>query len=380
MTDSDLLFLRAAVLLAERGMNSTSPNPRVGCLIVKDGEVLGRGWHVRAGEGHAEVNALADAGAVDVRGATAYVTLEPCAFKGRTPPCSQALINAGIGRVVAALTDPHPKVAGQGFADLKAAGIPVDVVELPEARAVVEGYLSRVNRARPFVRIKLAISIDGRTAMASGESQWITSEQSRMDVQNWRARSCAVITGSQTVLDDDPAMNVRVESAAVDGQIRQPLRVVLDSRLRVPADARILQPPGEALIVHSVPAPSDPAAATLLRLPDKSASGRVNLGRVSLPDLFKELGERKCNEVLVEAGPTLAGAVLESGLWDELLLYIAPRLLGSDGRPLAALPLARMVDAIEATIVDQVELAGDMRVRLRPAGRLVGDPQTGEPS
>jgi diaminohydroxyphosphoribosylaminopyrimidine deaminase/5-amino-6-(5-phosphoribosylamino)uracil reductase len=362
MTDSDLLFLRAALLLAERGMNSTSPNPRVGCLIVKDGVVLGRGWHVRAGEGHAEVNALADAGAVDVQGATAYVTLEPCAFEGRTPPCSQALINAGVGRVVAALTDPHPKVAGQGFADLRAAGLVVDVVELPEARAVVEGYLSRVSRARPFVRIKMAISIDGRTAMASGESQWITSEESRADVQNWRARSCAVVTGSQTVLDDDPAMNVRIESAAVDGQIRQPLRVILDSRLRVPPDARILEPPGETLIVHSVPTPSDPGAAALLHLPDESASGRV-----SLPDLFKALGERKCNEVLVEAGPTLAGAVLESGLWDELLLYVAPRLLGSDGRPLAALPLARMADAIEATIVDQVELAGDMRVRLRPA-------------
>lgn len=362
MTDSDLLFLRAALALAERGMNSTSPNPRVGCLIVKDGVVLGRGWHVRAGEGHAEVNALADAGDADVRGATAYVSLEPCAFEGRTPPCSQTLINAGIGRVVAALTDPHPKVAGQGFADLRAAGIAVDVVELPEARVLVEGYLSRVDQGRPFVRIKMAISTDGRTAMASGESQWITGEASRLDVQSWRARSCAIVTGSQTVLDDDPAMNVRIDSAAVDGQIRQPLRVVLDSRLRVPASARILQPPGEALVVHSASAADNPAAVPRLHLPGNSASGRV-----SLPDLFRELGRRKCNEVLVEAGPTLAGAVLESGLWDELLLYIAPRLLGSDARPLATLPLARMVDAIEATIVDQVELAGDMRVRLRPA-------------
>jgi len=360
LADSDILFLRAALALAERGMNSTSPNPRVGCLIVRDGIVLGRGWHVRAGLGHAEVNALTDAGDQDIQGATAYVSLEPCAFQGRTPPCSQTLIDAGIGRVVAAMTDPHPKVAGRGFADLRAAGIQVDLAELPEARELNEGYVSRINRERPFVRIKMAISVDGRTAMASGESQWISAEASREDAQNWRARSCAIVTGSQTVLADDPAMNVRAESTAVDGQIRQPLRVILDSKLRVPEDARILQPPGEALIVHTVPAPGKRKKAGLLRVPGDAG------GRVSLPDLFRELAQRQCNEVLLEAGPTLAGAVLESGLWDELLLYIAPKLLGSDGRPLASLSLARMVDAIEATIVDRADIGGDIRLRLRP--------------
>jgi diaminohydroxyphosphoribosylaminopyrimidine deaminase/5-amino-6-(5-phosphoribosylamino)uracil reductase len=358
--EADRLYLQATVELAARGMNSTTPNPRVGCLIVQSGIVVGRGWHIRAGAGHAEVNALNDAGPEVARGATAYVSLEPCAFQGRTPACSRTLIDAGITRVVAAMTDPHPKVAGQGFAQLEAAGVEVEVIELPEAHALNAGYISRISRGLPFVRIKMAMSLDGRTAMASGESQWITGAAARADVQAWRARSCAIVTGSETVLADDPAMNVRAESATEAGEIRQPLRVILDSRLRIPASAKILQPPGKALIVHTSGRPAADATEHL-QLEEKEAN------RVDLESLLRELAGRDCNEVLIEAGPTLTGAVIAAGLWDELLLYVAPRLLGSDARPLAYLPLERMVDAIGATIVDRVMVGEDVRLRLQPS-------------
>jgi diaminohydroxyphosphoribosylaminopyrimidine deaminase/5-amino-6-(5-phosphoribosylamino)uracil reductase len=374
MLDSDRLFLRAAVELAARGRNSTTPNPAVGCLVVRGDEVLGRGWHIRAGEGHAEVNALADLaerhGAEAARGATVYVSLEPCAFAGRTPACTGALIDAGVGRVVAAMTDPHPKVAGAGFRALEEAGIEVEVEELPEAHALLEGYVSRITRGRPFVRIKVAVSLDGRTAMASGESQWITGPAAREDVQAWRARACAIVTGSETVLADDPAMNVRSQAAAVGGRIRQPLRVVLDSRGRVPKEARIFDPPGEVLVVLSTTA-SGAAEKKNAALRGEEGGSVLELdaderGRVSLPALFSALAERGINEVLVEAGPTLAGEVLRSGLWDELLVYQAPKLLGSEGRPLAGLPLERMEDAIEATMIDCVAVGDDLRLRFRP--------------
>ena len=368
--EADRLFLEAALGLAARGMNSTTPNPRVGCLIVQNGVVVGRGWHVRTGEGHAEVNALKDAGAAAARGATAYVSLEPCAFQSRTPACSRTLIDAGIARVVAAMTDPHPKVAGQGFAELRAAGIEVEVIELPEAQTLIAGYVSRISRGRPFVRIKMAMSLDGRTAMASGESQWVTGAAARADVQAWRARSCAIITGSETVLADDPAMNVRAESAALDGEIRQPLRVILDSRLRVPASARILQPPGKALIVHtSGRREADDAAVDTADDTEHQELKQTEEGRVDLESLLRELGKRDCNEVLIEAGPTLAGAMIAADLWDELLLYVAPKLLGSDARPLAYLAFERMADAIEATIVDRAMVGEDVRLRLQPSAR-----------
>jgi diaminohydroxyphosphoribosylaminopyrimidine deaminase/5-amino-6-(5-phosphoribosylamino)uracil reductase len=362
--DADRLFLEAAVELAAHGMNSTTPNPRVGCLIVKDGIVLGRGWHVRRGEGHAEVNALADAAlnadADAVRGASAYVSLEPCAFESLTPACSRTLIDAGISRVVAAMIDPHPRVAGAGFEELKAAGVTVELVDLPEAHDLVAGYVSRITRGRPFVRIKIAASADGRTAMANGESQWITGEAARTDVQRWRARSCAVLTGSETVLADDPALNVRLESTAVEGTIRQPLRVVVDSRLRIKAGARIFEKPGDVLVAHVTGSPKHDLAEFL-------KMRAVDDGRVDLSKLFDVLGERGCNEILVEAGPTLAGAVLESGLWDELLIYQAPKLLGSDARPLARLPIAHMADTLEATMVDCTRVGSDLRMRFRPS-------------
>jgi len=362
LRDSDRRFLDAAVELAARGLNSTTPNPRVGCLIVRDGEVLGRGWHVRAGEGHAEANALADAGTADVTGATVYVSLEPCAFHGRTPPCSQALIRARVARVVAAMTDPHREVAGRGFAELKNAGILVDVFELPAARELNAGYVSRITRGRPFVRLKVAVSLDGRTAMASGESQWITGPAARADVQRWRARSCAIVTGSGTVLADDPQLTVRDPACAVEGGIRQPLRVLLDSRLRIPATARVLAGPGRALIVHGT------AASPHLAEVEHLACGS---GRVDLPRLLETLAARGCNEVLVEAGPGLLGAFLGAGLWDELLVYQAGKLLGSSGLPLAELPIARMADAVGATITDSRQFGNDLRIRLTP-GTVAG--------
>jgi diaminohydroxyphosphoribosylaminopyrimidine deaminase/5-amino-6-(5-phosphoribosylamino)uracil reductase len=362
-SDSDVLFLKAAVALAARGMNSTTPNPRVGCLIVRGGEVLGRGWHVRPGEGHAEVNALADAAAAGpdaIRGATAYVSLEPCAFHGRTPPCSRTLIDAGITRVVAAMRDPHPGVAGKGFAELAAAGVAVEVVELTEARALNPGYVSRLTRNRPFVRLKVAASLDGRTAMASGESRWVTGEAARHDVQAWRARSCAIVTGTQTVLIDNPALTVRDPAQAVAGAIRQPLRVILDSNLRIGPGAQVFTGPGEALVAYTRGEPRHDGAAHLELPPDPN-------GHVDLTALLSALADRDLNEVLVEAGPTLVGAFLGAGLWDELVLYTAPKLLGSDARPMATLPLTRMIEAIDARIVDHVRIGEDLRLRLRPA-------------
>jgi diaminohydroxyphosphoribosylaminopyrimidine deaminase/5-amino-6-(5-phosphoribosylamino)uracil reductase len=357
LRDSDHLFLDAAIELAKRGEFSTTPNPRVGCLIVREGEVLGRGWHVRHGEGHAEVNALRDAGDRDVTGATVYVSLEPCAFQGKTPPCSQTLIKAGIGRVVAAMTDPHPQVAGIGFAELKNAGIHVDILELPSARALNPGYLSRLTRSRPFVRLKVAVSADGRTAMANGESKWVTGPAARSDVQRLRARSCAILTGAGTVLADDPELNVRDAACAVEGRIRQPLRIVADSRLRTPLDARIYTGEGPALIVHTLG--TAPAASDVEYL--HCGADEVDLGK-----LLTILAERKCNELLVEAGPRLLGSFLRLGTWDELIVYQAGKLLGSDAQPLAMLSIGHMADAIDATIRDCDRLGDDLRLRLVP--------------
>ncbi len=358
ISDSDVLFLRAALDLSANGRYIAPPNPSVGCLIVHNGSVIGRGWTHQPGAGHAEVNALAEAGAA-ARGATAYVSLEPCAFHGRTPPCSQALISAGIARVVAAMEDPHPQVAGQGFEDLRRAGITVDHIELPEAAEAIAGFVSRINRKRPFVRLKVAASLDGRTAMASGESRWVTGESARADVQAWRARSCAIVTGAETVLVDDPALTVRDERFAFAGAIRQPLRVVLDSNLRVPETARLYAQPGDTLVVHSTGTPTH-EQAEFRQLPGPG-------GRVDLAALLEHLAQRPCNEVLIEAGPTLIGAFLKAGLWDELLLYIAPKLLGSDARPLAHLPFAHMLEAIEAKIAHRDQVGADLRLRLVPA-------------
>ena len=350
----DRLFLRAAVTLAERGLYTCAPNPRVGCLIVRDGRTLGRGWHARTGEPHAEVHALADAGS-DVAGATAYVSLEPCSFYGRTPPCTEALVQAGIRRVVAAMTDPHPRIAGAGFQRLRQAGITVDVIDLPEARELNRGWIARLEHGRPWVRVKTAVSLDGRTAMASGESRWITGAAARADVQHWRARSCAVITGAGTVRLDNPRLTVREERFAAGGRLRQPLRVVVSGTGALPPHAALLTDGGKTLLACGRNGQPPPGAEVW----------RQDGSQVDLAALLAHLAESQCNEVLVEAGPTLAGAFLEAGLWDELIVYAAPRLLGSDARPLAHLPLARMADAVTGRITDTTTLGEDVRLTIR---------------
>ena len=245
--EADVAWLERAVELASRGLNTTAPNPRVGCVIVRDAKLLGEGWHQWAGQGHAEVNAIIAAGG-DVRGATVYVSLEPCNFVGRTPACSSRLIAEGVARVVVAEVDPHPRVSGQGLSTLRAAGIATEVIELSRARALNPGFRCRFEKGRPLIRIKIAASLDGRTAMATGESQWITGPEARADVQALRARSCAILTGSGTILADDPSLTVRESSFAVDGRIRQPLIVVADSALRSPATAKIFQSSGGVLL------------------------------------------------------------------------------------------------------------------------------------
>ena len=361
MEASDLLFLEAAVELAQRGLCSTTPNPRVGCLLVRDGRVIGRGWHRRAGGPHAEAAALANAAELglsqSVEGATCYVSMEPCTHFGRTPPCADALIAARIGRVVIASIDPNPGQTG-GVDRLRNAGIRVDVVERGAARELNPGFFKRFIAQRPWVRVKIAASLDGRTAMASGESRWITGEAARADVQSWRARSCAVVTGVGTVLADDPQLNVRAPEFAVDGYLRQPLRVIVDSQLRAPRTARVFQLPGEALVATTVGA-SAPAADHF-----------VTAGpRVDIDALLAELAGRGANEVLIEAGATLTGEVLRLGLWDEAIVYLAPKLLGSDARPLAELSVGRLNDAITGTVADVRMIEGDVRIRILRVAR-----------
>ncbi|MCY1512751.1 Riboflavin biosynthesis protein RibD [compost metagenome] len=365
MNHSDEIYMARALELARKGLYSTHPNPRVGCVLVKDGQVIGEGWHVRAGEPHAEVHALRQAGA-DALGATAYVTLEPCSHFGRTPPCANALIEAGVGRVVAAMQDPNPQVAGSGLQRIAEAGIAVQSGMLEaEAREINVGFIKRMETGLPFVRVKLAMSLDGRTAMASGESQWITGPAARRAVQRLRARSSVVLSGADTVLMDNARLNVRAEELGLDDELtalaaqRQPLRVLVDGRLRVPLDAPFYQA-GPALVASCA---ADEGIATagheLLTLPGDD-------GHVDLRRLLAELGARGANEVLVEAGPRLAGAFARLGLVDEYRIFVAPRLLGSSARPLLELPLERMAEARELKIVDIRAVGEDWLVTARP--------------
>ena len=354
ITAADQAHLAEAIELAERGLYTTAPNPRVGCVIAQGERVLGRGWHQWAGQGHAEVRALEDAGP-DAAGATAYVSLEPCSIHGRTPPCADALVAAGIKRVVVGALDPDPRVNGKGIEQLKAAGIKVDLANDERAQALNLGHRQRMVRARPWVRVKMAASLDGRTAMASGESQWISSPEARLDVQHWRARSCAVITGIGTLLADDPRLNVRDDRFASDGTLRQPLRVITDSQLRSPAEAQIFQPPGTALIAH---------AGTATAAHPKAECMACGTQQVDLGQLLTHLAHRECNEVLVEAGPALAGAFLAAGLCDELVLYLAPKLLGAKARPLLDLAAERLEQALAGEIVEVERFGPDLRLRL----------------
>lgn len=366
-TDHD--WMARAIQLAARGLYTTEPNPRVGCVLVHAGELVGEGWHLRAGEGHAEVNALRQAGP-RARGATAYVTLEPCSHFGKTPPCADALINAGVSRVVAAMQDPNPLVAGQGLARLHAAGIEVSCGVLEaEARQLNPGFIKRMQQGLPWVRLKLAMSLDGRTAMASGESQWITGAEARADVQRLRARSGAVVSGADSVLLDDSALTVRAAELGLEPELaqaaaqRQPLRVLIDGRLRVPLSQRLFREAGAVLVVCSDTAgrETDYQAhqAELLALPGKH-------GRVDLAQLLAELARRGCNEVLVESGAALTGAFWQAGLVDELIVYMAPRLLGSRARPLLELPFDSMAEAMDVRITDLRAVGNDWRITARP--------------
>lgn len=329
-SDTDRDMMRRALTLAAEGRFSTSPNPRVGCIIAHGGQIVGQGFHLKAGGPHAEVHALRQAGE-NASGATAYVTLEPCSHYGRTPPCAEALIQAGVSRVVAAIADPNPQVAGKGLAMLSAAGIRTESGLLEtEARELNRGFLSRIERGRPFVRLKCAASLDGKTALSDGLSQWITGEAARHDVQILRAESCAVLTGIGTVLADDPQLNVRAFPT-----LRQPLRIVLDSRLRLPPTAKLLADPASpVLLLTAVPPEKYLAAIPHLDILTIPAAD----GRISLPAALTLLAERGIGELLVEAGATLCGAFLQAGLADEIVLYQAGKILGGNARSLFDLP------------------------------------------
>ncbi|WP_158883385.1 bifunctional diaminohydroxyphosphoribosylaminopyrimidine deaminase/5-amino-6-(5-phosphoribosylamino)uracil reductase RibD [Rhodanobacter sp. L36] len=349
-----------ALRLAERGLFTTQPNPRVGCVIARDAQVLGEGWHQRAGEPHAEVFALREAGD-RARGATAYVTLEPCAHHGRTPPCANALIDAGIRRVVIAVQDPFPQVAGRGIELLRAARMVVDVGLMRDAaRELNIGFFHRIERGRPWVRVKLAMSLDGRTALGNGESTWITGEPARADVQRWRARSSAILAGSGTVLADDPRLTARLpegESSAA------PLRVVLDRRFQIPGGRHVFDDAAPTLLLHAPTVTPDNRHQRI-----ECASVAEQDEALDLHAVLTLLADRGCNEVHVEAGHTLCGALFSAGLVDELLLYVAPLFLGDDAQPLLRLPaLTDMADRWQLRTVDRRMLGDDIRLRLRPA-------------
>ncbi len=357
----DAHYMARAIELARKGLYTTHPNPRVGCVIVRDGQIVGEGWHVRAGEPHAEVHALRAAGAL-ARGATAYVTLEPCSHHGRTPPCAEGLVNAGVARVVAAMQDPNPEVAGRGLKRLADAGIEVRCGVLEsQARALNQGFLKRMEHGLPFVRVKLAMSLDGRTAMASGESQWITGPAARSAVQRLRAQASVVITGADTVLADGARLTVRADELGLDAEqtalamSRAPLRVLIDGRLRVPLDAPFFKA-GPALVATCVPpAEQYRTGPECLVIPGDN-------GQIDLRQLLQALAARDVNEVLVEAGPRLAGAFAEQGLVDEYQIFIAAKFLGSTARPLLELPLTRMSEASELKIIEMRAVGDDWRV------------------
>ncbi|HSC46939.1 MAG TPA: bifunctional diaminohydroxyphosphoribosylaminopyrimidine deaminase/5-amino-6-(5-phosphoribosylamino)uracil reductase RibD [Gammaproteobacteria bacterium] len=364
MTDfsaADHGYMAEALRLAENGLYTTDPNPRVGCVVVKDGKVLGRGFHRKAGEAHAEVLALEEAGAA-AKGATLYLNLEPCAHHGKTPPCAEAVVAAGAARVVASMTDPNPQVSGKGFELLRAKGIRVDTGLMEaQARALNPGFISRMARGRPWVRSKLAVSLDGRTALAGGVSKWISGEAAREDVHRWRARSSAVLTGIGTLLADDPSFSVRLP-----GEWRQPMKVVVDTNLSTPADAKIFKrEPDAVYIATAVDDPEEQeallaAGANIQVFPEKR-------GFMDLKAILETLAELECNEVLMEAGAGMNGALLEAGLLDEFILYMAPHLLGDTARGMFSLPpLGSMEERRELQIMDARMVGEDLRLILRP--------------
>lgn len=363
-TASDYQYMSRAIQLARRGLYSTDPNPRVGCVIVKDDVVLSEGWHQKAGQAHAEVEALKNT-TEDVSGATCYVTLEPCVHHGRTSPCTESLISAGIRKVVAATIDPNPLVAGKGLQHLEEAGIEI-ASGLMEAQAVElnPGFEMRMKQGRPFVRCKLAMSLDGKTALHNGKSEWISSSESRMDVQKLRAQSSAIMTGIGTVIADNPSMNVRIsEISEWNGDIRQPLRVILDSRLEIPPDAKILSLSGDVIIFHA--SEDDEKKQNLENTGTELVSVKESRGPEFLEYVLNYLaGEKEINEVLLEAGSTLSGEMLQAGLIDELILYLAPTLLGHGAKSLFQLPLLdNMSDRISLDFYDIRSIGKDIRIK-----------------
>ena len=352
-----------ALQLAERGIYTAHPNPMVGCVLVRDGVVVGEGWHRLAGEAHAEVNALTQAGA-KARGATAYVTLEPCSHQGKTPPCVQALVAAGVSEVVVALQDPNPEVNGQGLDALQQAGVRTRVGLMEgETAQLLSGFISRMTRGRPFVRLKIACSIDGAIAMLDGQSQWITGPEAREDVQRLRARSGAVMTGIGTVLADDPSLTVR--DAAIDTAGRQPIRAVLDNGLRMPLSAEMLALPGATLIYCS----DDVARVPLIEAGAEVVRVDAVNGLVSAAAVLDDLASREVNDVLVEAGPTLAGNLLSCGLVDELVIYQAPHIMGSETLRMFNTPTwTELSDRKELTVTDMRQVGNDTRITARISG------------
>lgn len=365
---TDTAWMARALRLAQRGLYTTDPNPRVGCVVVRDGRVVGEGFHARVGEPHAEVAALGMAGEA-ATGATVYVTLEPCCHHGRTPPCTAALIDAGIARVVGALRDPDPRVAGQGFAALEAAGIAVERMERAgaEARALNIGHVKRMTTGRPWIRIKLATSLDGRTALASGESRWITGEAARTDVHRWRARSSCILTGRATLAADDPSLDVRLgpEALGIDRAVRQPRVAVVDTGLNTAPGARVFDVHRRVLLLTAQPRAA--GAEALRRRGAEIVGLPAGAGGVDPGALFAELGRRAMNEVLVEAGPTLCGSLLAGGYVDELLVYMAPHLLGDSARGLFDIPaLASMDERVPLQVTELRHVGADLRLRALP--------------
>ncbi len=357
-SSTDHSYMSLALQLAEKGLYGTSPNPRVGCVLVRDGRVVGSGWHERAGHPHAEINALSAAGTA-ARNATVYVTLEPCSHHGRTPPCTEALIEAGIVRLVTAMQDPNPSVAGSGCVLLKKAGIEVQTGLMEaEAKALNIGFVARMTRKRPWVRMKIAASLDGKTALNSGASQWITGEAARRDGHRFRARSCAILTGIGTVLADDPQLTVRHVVTS-----RQPLRVVVDSRLDIPVDARVLRGGGELIFTATA------SEQKIVALRDVGAHAIVlpeENNKVDLVRMMQTLADFEINEILVEAGCRLNGSLIDAGLVDELVIYLAPYLIGDAAQSMLKLPeLTDLAEKRALKIHDLRTLESDIRVIAR---------------
>lgn len=361
----DAAYMAEALRLAEKGLYTCQPNPRVGAVIVKDGVVIGRGFHLKDGEGHAEANALQQAGE-GARGATVYCTLEPCSFEGRTPSCARALIEAGVARVVVGMEDPHVRNVGKGLAMLRDAGVEIECGLMESsARALNVGHIKRFEQGLPFVRLKLAMSLDGKTALENGASRWITGAPARRDVQRLRARSSAIVTGVQTIIDDDPSLTVReaeldVGDAALSASIARPI-VILDPHCRINRRAKVLDNPDAIVACLGAPADDSEPAPPVMILPPNGE------GRIDLAALLRRLAEMQCNEVLFECGATLAGALVESSLVDEIVIYAAPTLLGADARSLLGVAkIDSMQDRIDLEITDVRQIGRDIRMTCSP--------------